>query len=216
MVVALVALFVAMGGVGYAALKLPKNSVGSKQIKKNAVNSAKVKNGSLRAGDFKAGQLPAGPQGATGPKGDTGPPGDTGPTGGQGPQGPGAQQFNLHFEPGHSEYVTDALSGVNGFEGIRVKASCVAGNHGGVQYGVETSGEPSEVQLSGTKASDGTLENIHLSGGLGYAFFASGQQDLVVLAINLAVGRWVHLDLASYNGNAGGCNFWGMITPPSN
>ena len=32
MVVALVALFVAMSGTGYAAIKLPRNSVGSKQM----------------------------------------------------------------------------------------------------------------------------------------------------------------------------------------
>lgn len=75
MTVALIALFVALGGTGYAALKLPKNSVGTKQLKKNAVNSSKVKNRSLVADDFKAGQLPAGPAGpagAQGPKGDQG------------------------------------------------------------------------------------------------------------------------------------------------
>src|SRR5436305_10987874 len=63
MIVALLALFIAMGGVGYAAFKLPKNSVGAKQIKKNAVNSSKVADGSLLAGDFKAGQLPKGDKG---------------------------------------------------------------------------------------------------------------------------------------------------------
>jgi hypothetical protein len=57
MAVALLALFVAMGGVGYAALKLPKNSVGTKQIKTNAVTSAKVKNGSLTVNDVKSGQF---------------------------------------------------------------------------------------------------------------------------------------------------------------
>ena len=36
-----------LGGTGYAALKLPRNSVGSVQIKKSAVTSAKVKDGSL-------------------------------------------------------------------------------------------------------------------------------------------------------------------------
>jgi hypothetical protein len=34
MVVAFVALLVAMGGTGYAAIVLPANSVGSKQVKK--------------------------------------------------------------------------------------------------------------------------------------------------------------------------------------
>jgi hypothetical protein len=43
LVVAVIALFVAMVGTGYAAFKLPKNSVGSKQIKKEAVSGAKIK-----------------------------------------------------------------------------------------------------------------------------------------------------------------------------
>ena len=72
MVVALLALFVAMGGTGYAALNLPKNSVGAKQLKKNAVRSSKVKDRSLRARDFARGQLPKGKQGVPGPPGDRG------------------------------------------------------------------------------------------------------------------------------------------------
>jgi hypothetical protein len=68
-VVSMLALFVALGGVSYAALKLPKNSVGSKQIKANAVKTGKVKNGALKAVDFGAGQLPQGKQGIQGPPG---------------------------------------------------------------------------------------------------------------------------------------------------
>lgn len=71
-VIATIAIFIALGGASYAALKLPKNSVGTKQIKKNAVNSAKVKNGSLLAEDFRADQLPMGKEGPPGPKGDPG------------------------------------------------------------------------------------------------------------------------------------------------
>ena len=41
-VIACSALFVALGGTGYAALNLPKNSVGNLQLKPGAVNSAKV------------------------------------------------------------------------------------------------------------------------------------------------------------------------------
>jgi hypothetical protein len=94
-VVAYLALFVALGGVSYAAIKLPANSVGSKQIKKSAVTSSKinkravttskiksgavtsglVKDGSLQAADFA--QLPAGPQGPQGEAGTAGPPGPT-------------------------------------------------------------------------------------------------------------------------------------------
>jgi hypothetical protein len=60
LVIAVIALFVALGGTGYAAIALPKNSVGKKQIKKNAVTSKKVKNGSLKAADLKAGVIPSG------------------------------------------------------------------------------------------------------------------------------------------------------------
>jgi hypothetical protein len=90
-VMATVAVFVALGGSGYAAVTLSKNSVGSKQIKngavknadlaKNAVTSNKVKNGSLLSADFKPGQLVAGAPGATGPQGPKGDPGAAGATG---------------------------------------------------------------------------------------------------------------------------------------
>lgn len=92
MVVALLALFVALGGGAYA-LTIPGNSVGTKQLKKNAVTgskiranaitSSKVKNGSLLRRDFRTGQLPTGPQGPQGlqgPQGQQGPPGPPGPT----------------------------------------------------------------------------------------------------------------------------------------
>jgi hypothetical protein len=49
---ATIAVFVALGGVSYAALKLPKNSVGTKQLKPNAVSGSKVADGSLSAADF--------------------------------------------------------------------------------------------------------------------------------------------------------------------
>ena len=80
-VTATLALVVALGGTSYAAISLPANSVGTKQLKKravtnsklrpNAVTSATVRNGSLRAKDFRAGQLPAGPAGPPGPAGAT-------------------------------------------------------------------------------------------------------------------------------------------------
>lgn len=46
-IIALSALFIALGGTSFAATQLPKNSVGSKQIKRGAVTSSEVKNGSL-------------------------------------------------------------------------------------------------------------------------------------------------------------------------
>ncbi|MGA7397297.1 MAG: collagen-like protein [Solirubrobacterales bacterium] len=85
------ALFIALGGVSYAAIKIPTASVGTKQlknksvagkkIKKDAVTGAKVKNRSLKAIDFAAGQLPSG---ATGPAGDAGTTGAAGQPGADG------------------------------------------------------------------------------------------------------------------------------------
>jgi hypothetical protein len=67
-VMSTIAVFCALGGGAYAAVALPKNSVGSKQIKKNAVTNAKignnavtgakVKNGSLTGSDINLATLP--------------------------------------------------------------------------------------------------------------------------------------------------------------
>ena len=78
MVVACAALFVSLSGVGYAAIVLPANSVGTKHLKRNAVTSAKVKKHSLLRSDFKRGQVPRGPQGIQGAQGIQGPKGDPG------------------------------------------------------------------------------------------------------------------------------------------
>jgi hypothetical protein len=81
MVVACLALFVALTGTSVAISNaLPKNSVGTAQLKNNAVVSSKVKNGSLLKVDFRAGQLPAGPAGVAGPVGPKGEKGDPGAT----------------------------------------------------------------------------------------------------------------------------------------
>jgi hypothetical protein len=82
MVVACIALLIALAGTSYAAIRLPANSVGPKQLKRNAVISAKVRDHSLLAADFKPNQLPRGPQGfkgEKGEKGDMGAPGAPGP-----------------------------------------------------------------------------------------------------------------------------------------
>ena len=71
MVIACLALLLALGGTGYAAIKLPRNSV----------TTVQVKDFSLLARDFKRGQIPAGPVGPTGPAGPAGP---TGPAGSAG------------------------------------------------------------------------------------------------------------------------------------
>jgi hypothetical protein len=57
LVVSIIALVVALGGASYAAIQIPKNSVGTKQLKNRAVNTNKVKDGSLLLKDFKSGQV---------------------------------------------------------------------------------------------------------------------------------------------------------------
>jgi hypothetical protein len=83
-VMATIAVFIALGGSSYAAIKLPNNAVKARNIAANAVTGAKVENRSLTRLDFGLGQLPqgaVGAQGATGADGSTGPVGPTGARG---------------------------------------------------------------------------------------------------------------------------------------
>ena len=62
-VMATLALFVALGGSGYAAIKITgkhvrNNSLTSVDVRNNSLTAADVRNGSLRAQDFRADQLP--------------------------------------------------------------------------------------------------------------------------------------------------------------
>jgi hypothetical protein len=93
MVVALLALFIAMAGTGYAAVKLPANSVGTKQIKANAIVSSKIKDGSLTAKDFVAGLAVKGAEGPPGLQGLQGPQGAAGAQGAKGDSGPPAVTY---------------------------------------------------------------------------------------------------------------------------
>jgi hypothetical protein len=63
-VTATVALFLALGGGAYAATHLPKNSVGTRQLKKGAVSLSKIQSSAQNA--------------LKGRKGDQGPPGERG------------------------------------------------------------------------------------------------------------------------------------------
>lgn len=61
-VIAMAALFVALGGTGYAVAKLPRNSVGTPQLKKNAVIGSKVRNNAIGGADVNEatlGQVPS-------------------------------------------------------------------------------------------------------------------------------------------------------------
>jgi hypothetical protein len=99
-VIGYVALFAALGGTSYAAVRLKPNSVTSAALAKHAVTHAKLANNSvtsanvadhsLTGSDFKAGVLASavkGVVGASGAGGAKGVAGSAGPTGAPGPQG---------------------------------------------------------------------------------------------------------------------------------
>jgi hypothetical protein len=82
-VTASLALFIALGGTGYAAVTLPRNSVGNAQLRNNAVGPTELRPGAVRSSDIRnrtirvgdlsrktrsALRIP-GPQGPTGPAG---------------------------------------------------------------------------------------------------------------------------------------------------
>jgi hypothetical protein len=91
MIVALIALFVALGGVAGAATTmvttkmLQDNSVTRAKIAINAVNSAKIEDGSIQSKDL-SGNI-RGEKGVPGDRGETGAKGETGATGARGPAG---------------------------------------------------------------------------------------------------------------------------------
>jgi len=143
-VAAYMALFIALGGTSYAAVKIPKNSVSASQIKTGGVGSSEVKNGSLRKVDFRASDLPVGPAGAQGPQGLQGLPGlqgekgDKGDTGDTGAYAQPTVQFAQH---------TADLG--NGAE-TSVDVHCLAGQ---VAIGGGTRGDLTNSELTKTTAS---------------------------------------------------------------
>lgn len=78
-VTATIALFVALGGTSYAALSLPRNSVGTAQLRTGAVRSIDVKNRSLQTTDLS-------PRARSALRGQQGPPGPVGPAGAPAPK----------------------------------------------------------------------------------------------------------------------------------
>jgi hypothetical protein len=59
MVVSFIALFVSLGGAGYAAVSLPKNSVGNAQLQNNSVGNFKLKSNAVGAKKIISGSVGA-------------------------------------------------------------------------------------------------------------------------------------------------------------
>jgi hypothetical protein len=164
-VVAYLALFVALGGTSYAAIRLPANSVGANQIRTNAVRSVDVKNSSLLAADFKRGQLRAGPRGAQGAAGLQGAPGRDGTNGTDGTNGAKGTFGNV--EARNEAYTTGPV----------VTASCLSGEVA-VGGGVETN-QQAWVRVSKPTPGEGAAP--------------SGWQGQIVNASNVGVAGRVYV-----------------------
>jgi hypothetical protein len=83
MAVALLALFIALGGTSYGlatgaidSREIKNNTVRDKDIRNGTIGTSDVKNGALLAQDFRHGDLPAGEQGPPGPPGKDATPAD--------------------------------------------------------------------------------------------------------------------------------------------
>lgn len=104
-----IAVFFVLGGVSYAAATLPRNSVGTKQLRRNSVTHSKLTNGSvgrkeLRRQSVTHGSLAGDVRSELARAGAPGP---------QGPAGPGAKR--LHFsQPGTVSPKPTTILRVNG------------------------------------------------------------------------------------------------------
>jgi hypothetical protein len=123
LVVACLALFVALSGVGYAAA-----TIGSAQIKNNSVKSADIKNGGIASKDLSSSTISA-LQGQKGEKGDTGAQGAPGAPGAPGADGADGTALAYAYvnadgtvDEARSEGVADANvvanGGIYGFRGL--------------------------------------------------------------------------------------------------
>jgi len=152
-VMATIAVFVALGGTGYAAVKLAKNQVRSKHIKDGEVRSGDILDGTIQARDIRKGAIPGvntGP-GASGGTGGTGAAGAAGPAGPAGPTGPQGVPGN-DGAPG-----TNGTNGTNGAPGAAIVASKTSGS--GYSVGSDSYGATTTL-LTWTQPA-GTVDEVH-------------------------------------------------------
>ena len=206
-VISTLCLFLLLGGGAYAALTIPKHSVGSKQLKRHAVTPPKVSPSAIRK--FRGQSGAPGPQGPTGPHGPHGASGATGPQGSKGatgPQGPGAISINQGGVPADgADHILASFHGVNAFY------DCAPSF---VLVGVRRDASGGPVFASGDKAENGTLTSVQLSDPTNIYAQASSTANFDAIAWDGSDGKLARFDLGGFHGSSG-CNIWGVITPGS-
>ena len=140
------ALFIALGGTGYAAVTITGSNVRNSSltgadVRNSSLTSGDIRNRSLLGIDFKLGQLPTG---ARGPKGDPGTPGAAGAPGAPGAPGAGVGTITTRTS------TVSAPVGVNDFS-----VACNAGERALGGGGTGPASDP-EVFVAGTFPSPAT------------------------------------------------------------
>ena len=165
-VAATLALFLALGGAAYAATQLPRNSVGTGQLKAEAVTAGKIAKKTRK--QLQGATGPQGPQGKTGKTGPKGAPGAKGATGAAGAKGAaGADGTGPAFEvfgtlkpigTGATTIVAENLNvgayvvsaDVTVESGVATEVTCTL-TGGGEAKGFVEAGRPASLSLSVTR-----------------------------------------------------------------
>lgn len=222
------ALFVALGGGAYAAISMPADSVGARQLKSGAVGTAELRHGAVTLTKIAAGMQaelrgavgpagPPGPTGGAGPAGPAGPAGSdgaTGPQGAIGPQGPA----------GPGAPVLNYASAATNTDGHLVYS------HGGLDLW-DFCHSVSTTQYSDLSASTPTSGSLAYNGLLGATPFGgyagvtstSGSYGLGATSTESGAARWATIDVYYHRSgelitahlfnvlDADGCHVYGTV-----
>jgi hypothetical protein len=188
LVISVVALFVALGGTTYAATSLPRNSVGTKQLKNGAVTRKKISKNTI-----------SGLKGARGPQGPQGLRGVQGIQGVQGTPGPGSAYFD-HAVSGSMQVLDSTVSvpagayAIHGdglVEGSTGHGSCqllaggtaIANQSGGIVVNFPSPNGAVSDQGVAHLAAAGTITNECSANGSGSVV---GQDSVLAIAVGSA------------------------------
>ena len=100
MVVALLALFIALGGTSYAAATLARNSVGPAQLRSNSVGASEIRRNAVASTEIRDRSINLRDISTSTRTALRGAPGATGPAGATGPTGPAGTAFSAAINSG--------------------------------------------------------------------------------------------------------------------